>query len=190
MQSALARELHQLAPMKRSLICLAIVASVATARADEVDDKSPGIALGLSLGGTIASGVVLGLAIANQPPSQPVIVAGAVGLALLPSAGHWYAHDYLSTGLLLRAGAVAGAAVLYGVLPCHRGDSPYEPCTSPGAQGVALGLGAAAFGIGVLWDIGSAPGAAERYNDKHSLSANLVPVVTRSGYGLALAGRF
>lgn len=179
--------------MKIVLAIALVLGSVTHVHADDGDNtKNPAAAFGMSFGGTLASGALIALSYdlhSGGEPNNALLYAGVAGLALMPSAGHWYAHDYVSMGLLIRAGGVAGAALLFAASPCVRGDSPYEACTNiSGGQQVALIGGAASFLIGTLWDIGTAPGAASRYNEK--LQISLVPVVSRGSYGLALGGRF
>lgn len=113
--------------------------------------KSPGRALGYSVGGTVL-----------------LLPVGGVGAVVGPAFGHFYAGNSQQAwaGIALRTGGV-GAASIGGVLAL-------------GAPRVGWGLltGGALVVIGsALYDIVTAPGSAHEYNEPHGLSAQVASTV-------------
>lgn len=103
-------------------------------------------------------------------------------LVLGPSAGHWYAGEGVTTGLVLRAGGVAGFAAL-AIYDPHLD----HPATTIVGLAAAIGL----YETGLIWDAVTMPRAVRHFNQEHALA--LVPLVTSqqtSATGLAIAGAF
>lgn len=154
-------------------------------------EKSPGIALALSLGGTVGSYV---LAVAGgETQSDELSSMGAIGVFLAPSFGHWYAGKGWTDGLTLRLAGVGGMMVGLILL---LGDCGFEGDSScdeaPGT--VLMVVGAGAYVGGTILDIATAPGQARKYNERlRERAANgwaLSPVVTGDRAGFVLSGRF
>lgn len=140
---------------------------------------SPSTARNLSIGGALV-GVGLTALVMNSSERPPY--AAAPVLALLPSVGHWYAHDWWSTGLALRLG---GVAMLYlsvlAEIQCHDDASCGD---GDGELGLAIG----AFALGTIVDIVTAPGAARAANRERGLS--ITPTLGAGRAGVALTGSF
>jgi hypothetical protein len=87
----------------------------------DLDYRDPGVATALSIGGTL---VPIALVVAGSEMDSKsntgssagitMVEAGLAGMVLGPSLGHWYAHDYLTPGLGMRAGG--GALIVYGLV--------------------------------------------------------------------------
>jgi hypothetical protein len=148
-------------------VTLPLVLATATAHADPPSQKSRALALAVPIGFTFAGFGLVTLGGSNQ------VLEGTGGalIAVGPSLGHLYVHDWFSFGLGVR---IAGAAVF--AEPYVRGEH--------GDQMSWWIAGAAIYAVGALWEIGTAPGKVYDYNRAHAVS--LVP--TRGG--LAIAGAF
>lgn len=155
-------------------------------------EKSPGIALSLSLGGTVGSYV---LAVAGgETESDGLSTVGAIGVFLAPSFGHWYAGKGWTDGLTLRLAGI-GAVMVGAILLI--GDCGFEGSCSDDEEAPAaiiMVVGAGAYVGGTILDIATAPGQARTYNERlRERAANgwaLAPVVTGDRAGLVLSGRF
>jgi hypothetical protein len=154
-------------------------------------EKSPGIALSLSLGVTVGSYV---LAVAGEETqSDGLSTVGALGIFLGPTVGHWYAGKGWTDGLTLRLAGLG--AVMVGVillLDCGFEGSCSDGEESPAA--IVMVLGAGAYVGGTIYDIATAPGSARAYNARlRERAANgwaLAPVVTGDRAGFVLSTRF
>jgi hypothetical protein len=156
------------------------------------DEVSGSTALGIAIGGTVASYgmVLLGAGPARGDAGRALIVLGAAGTLIAPSAGRWYARSGGWRGLGLRlAGAgvvaLAGAAALS---ECGLFNS--DPCTPVG--GLVLGIAGAGLWVGgTIDDIVMAPRDARRHNERLQ-QITLVPLVRPNDHtlGLAVAARF
>lgn len=102
---------------------------------------------------------------------------GLAGLVLGPSAGHWYAGEGVTTGLVLR-----GAATTATVFLALRDPHLESPVVTIGGLIVAAGV----METGILWDLVTLPRAVRRHN--RDLELLVTPVVTDRAAGLALAG--
>ena len=107
----------------------------------------------------------------NSPTAIAFGSVGIAGMVLGPSAGHWYAGDWITPGLALRGAAAVTVATLAVADP----HLEHPTLTIPGLV-VAAGLWAG----GVVWDVATVPRTVHR--------ANLRPIV--SARGVALAGTF
>jgi len=151
----------------------------------EGDQLDEGTALGLSLGGTVASWAML--IVAGETDNSTMANVGAIGTMFAPSLGHWYAHHYFSRGLGLRivgtGAAMVGLAMAIGDI--FDDQSNHDDFT-PGLlmlAGVGLYIG------GTLDDIATAPRAVRDYNSRFE-NVQLVPVINQNGGGMSLVGRF
>ncbi len=158
--------------------------------------KSEQTATLLALGGT-ALPLVLFIAAGNTDNSDKASTLGLAGVAsliLTPSAGHWYAGKYFTTGMGLRL--AGGAATLLGgaiALGCALSEGGDDSCD--GAAGALLlfgGLGTLATGI--IYDIATADNEVRAHNARLAPAISVVPTVVRSGSsttpGLVVAGTF
>ena len=157
--------------------------------ATAADAKSPTTAILLSLGGTAGS-VALMVAGANSSGANAdsLITAGLLSTLVTPSLGHWYAGHYLTAGMPMRAGGgvlvIAGLAKALGSENSDGGGN--------GDAGATMFLaGAGLYLGGVLYDIATAPSAAEHWNDKHlQIAPTMVSSGTHTTVGLGLGGSF
>jgi len=145
-----------------------------------------GTAIVISVGGTLASWVLLSGALSEHTGSYrgPLAVVGVLGTVLAPSFGHWYAGSRPVRGLALR---VAGFTTLIGggimvATECEDG------CAGWVAGALLLG-GAGLYLAGTIDDVVRLPGAVRRYN-AGLRSVTLAPMVQRDGAGVMIAGRF
>jgi hypothetical protein len=151
--------------------------------------RSPGVALALSLGTSLAG--VAALAVAGQadridPGSQPGWLAIGVGLlAVGPTTGHLYANHPLNTGLAIRLASGAVGALGAGLFVDGGGRDGGGESLGGAALVVA---GAFGYAAAMFYEIGDAPAAADRYNRRRR--ATLAPIAGGSQLGLALAGAF
>jgi hypothetical protein len=185
--------------MHRFVVVAALVAAT-TAHA-EPHKKSrttaqmlSGIGAGVS-GGLILTSFLTGpyIGLVNMPLLYTGVGISAVG----PSLGEWYAGEYLSWGMGVRAIAGATAIVIEQTqsqtAPCA--SNPAQQCTSIAGAGVALlGITAIAYVGGIAYDVIDAGDAVDRYNHAHGFSVDLTPMVlpTPNGSvgGLMLSGRW
>lgn len=165
---------------------LASAALAAHAHADGAEDKSPLLAVSLSIGVTAAGASALFVDHAG------VRVTGVFALLLGPSAGRWYAGDGSLAGLGLRvlggATALAGAA-----LEAQRAcDDDSTSCSVDGGA-VALVVTGAGLWIGsTVVDTVLAHRSARRWNERHAVTVSPTAFATGSGTstGLVVTGRF
>lgn len=174
--------------MRAIVVVIALLVASSHAHAD--DTKSPGWALGLSVGGTVGGTLLLGSMAGDSEAPPSLLLTGALAMVTGPSWGHIYTGDYdlAVGGTLLRV--VGFAMVKEGMGDCVASDDPYadlDDCEyenkKPGlaAAGTVIVIGAA------LAEIVDAPLAAKRHNRDLALT----PITTaRGGYGLALSGTF
>lgn len=154
--------------------------------------KSPQTALLLSLGGTAGSvALMVAGAASNSPSGDSLMTAGLLSSLITPSLGHWYAGHYLTGGMAMRGGGgvlvIAGVAQALGAeFASDGGDG------SNGDSGATMLLvGAGLYVGGTIYDIATAPAAAERWNEKHlALAPTLVSSGTHTTVGLGLGGSF
>jgi hypothetical protein len=157
------------------------------------EQLSEGTALGLSLGGTIVSWVLVGVASGQNNQSsgstETMGTIGAFGTMFAPSFGHWYAHSFATRGLGLRAlgigSALVGVMVALSECPLFSEGECHESGLAP----VLLIAGAGLYIGGTIDDIATAPGKARRYNHRFE-NVSVVPVVRHDSGGFAVMGRF
>ncbi|HEY5925925.1 MAG TPA: hypothetical protein VIV11_29760 [Kofleriaceae bacterium] len=141
--------------------------------------KDRGTAILASLGGTVAPLLIMMSIGGSTEPEKPIVLFG-VAAVLLPSAGHWYAGKFFTTGMGIR---LAGGLVATAGIAALAGDDDGTVSAAP-----AL-LGLAAVGVGVVWDLATAPSAVDAWNRKHA-TVTAAPMKVGSGYGVGLAGGF
>ena len=182
--SQIGRTMNKLA-VAATLILTASPALAQPAAREPPEEKSEQTALGLSLLGTIAPvALLIGAAKADQPE---LATAGAIGMLVGPSLGHWYAGRYVTGGMLVRGGGtalmLAGVVRAIGSLDCE------ERCSDDG--GVLMAAGAVMFVGGTLYDLATAGRAARAWNEQH---LDLGPTVVRGASGpvpgFGVAGSF
>jgi hypothetical protein len=157
--------------------------------ADDSDDRSPGLALSLSLLGTAAGYATL--IAAGETESDGLTLLGLGGIVIGPSLGHFYAGE-VGRGIthsLIRVGAggviMAGAVVMFS--DCWGSD---EECD--GSAGPALMIGGLVLGgASTLYSIIDSPAAASRHNQARRRRFALTPTPLQGpdrsiGYGVAL----
>jgi hypothetical protein len=120
---------------------------------------------------------------------------GAIAFFAGPTTGHTYAGHTWNTGLGIRLASTASAVIGIGMLiQCIDG------CSSSQSDNAAFGSvllvgGMIGYGIGTVYEIGTAPGAARDANHEHGLDMqlSLAPVRGLHGNaqpGIGLAGHF
>lgn len=188
----------------RFLVPLVIAATAASAHAQPADatdvpgEKSPGLALGLSLLGT-GAGVAALFAASNVDDGELVGTLGIAALVVGPSLGDFYAGepDRAVRHAAIRLGAVAtmGAGLaLFFSSPCAFGSENECPETREDA-GLGIFVAGALLGAGsAVYSIIDAPFAARRTNlASRPLTLLPTPIVgpdRSTGLGLSLATPF
>lgn len=155
----------------------------------------------ISLVGTGAGVLLLGLAISNNSAQQALGVLGAPALLVGPSLGHVYGeHHFATPGFWVRTGGLAvvvGGGALYLADNFNFCLDDGGACPSKNNAGLAIvGLGAAVMLGGAIWDVATAKPTAERYNHKARAAAlRLAPTAIRTADhatvgGIGLGGTF
>ncbi len=152
------------------------------------EEKSGGVALGLSIGFT-AGGIAL-LATGNETMALVGFGAFVAG----PSTGHWYAHEAWNTGMGIRLAGVGMFIVGLTQVDLSFGsghDDVEEEEKDETLGGLLIVGGLAAYVVGGIYEIFTAPRAAERYNeDRRNLNLGVTLVGRDQTPGLALTGTF
>lgn len=157
--------------------------------------KSEATATNLALGGAVLPFVLFGAAAAadDNDTTPALALAGAASLVLTPSAGHWYAGKFLTTGMALRAGgALAGTVGFALAIGCAISEG--DDCDGGGLGALLFAGGLGALAAGVIYDVATADNAVREYNARATIPVTVVPTALRSGGsttpGLAVAGSF
>lgn len=149
----------------------------------ETSPKNPDVALELSLGITLGG---LALAVGGSSfDSAPMTDTGVLALLVGPSVGHIYAGEGWNGGLGVRL-IGGGALGLLGVvvfLGCV--DECLHDPSRPTSEKLFIAAGLVEV-AGSIYEITTAPSAADRYNREHGFEAKIVP----TGNGVAVVGRF
>ena len=176
-----------MATMKRAATLLLLLALSAPAHAD----KQRETALYLSVGGTIvSSGLVLGSFLtsgADATVNEPLFYTGLGTSIVTPSLGQYYAGQYLSWGMGIRAAAAGFAIIALAAgqehVACIGAQAGQTNCTELTGTGIALaGLAGIAYIGGAALDVMDAPDAADRYNQAHMM---ITPTVLPGPNGAA-----
>ena len=180
-----------------AILFTATVLTSQVAHADDTGPRDRDTALLWSAGGTAASAVVFAAGVKQD--NLGLIALGSLSLLVTPSFGEWYAGQYLTVGMGIR---VAGAAVAFGGLirGMDCGGWSGKDCSAAQMSAsdrdfkVLVGIGLAAYAGGALYDIVTAPRAADAYNARHRPQFQLTPTVLNppSGpaYGVGIGGSF
>jgi hypothetical protein len=184
--------------MRRALVVLAVLSVCGTAHAGKKDRQTARLASGISA--SVAGAVTLGgfvFAQDGKPFNEPLLYTGLGMLLVGPSAGEFYAGQYLTIGMAVRA-VGTGLAVWTlqtqtKIVTCDTALSSNEKCTGFVENAAPLlGIAAIVFIGGVWYDVLDAPDAADRYNKKHGFTATPTALVGPRGLvpGVALGGSF
>ena len=184
--------------MRFSVAAAAVLALCATAHAGPKDPQTARLASGIT--SAAAGAVTLGgfvFAPDSKPFNKPLLYTGVGMLFIGPSAGEFYAGQYLTWGMGIRA-AGAGLAIWTlqnetKVITCDDASTSDEKCE--GFTDIAapiLGVAAIIFIGGVWYDVLDAKDAAERYNRKNGFSVTPTALAAPHGTvpGLAFGGTF
>lgn len=157
------------------------------AQHEAIEPYNPNVALGLSLGVTLAGAGAFWVGVGEH--SDTLGMLGAAGVFLGPSTGHWYSHHYLTRGLGVRSLGVAAAfaGVVASLDACPLFSE--EQCKDSVAGETLMILGGAAYVAGTIDDIVTAPGEARRRNGRIK-NLSIAPVITSRQAGFAIAGSF
>jgi hypothetical protein len=130
--------------------------------------------------------------------NEPVLFTGVGMLFVAPSAGEFYAGQYLTYGMGIRA--LATGLAVYALetqtraVRCDVPGASTEPNCEVFTEGAypLLGIAAIAFIGGVWYDVLDAGDAADRYNAKHgfTVAPTMLPASHGSAPGLMLGGTF
>lgn len=179
----------------RSLIVsiVLLVSSVAAAQpgltapvaatAKPTGPKQQGNGYLLSALGSVAPVLILAAFTGGDADSAAngVMLAGAAAI-LTPSAGHWYAGKFATTGMGIRL--ISGGVATLGLVLATQSDEAISNTHAHLILGGMIGVG-----IGAVWDMATVGSAVDDWNLKH---AQVAPTVmkTGDGYGVGLVGSF
>ena len=182
--------------MRRLAVSLVLLGLCATAQAGPKSRQTAKLASGISA--AVSGGVVLGgfvLAPDAKPFHKPLLYTGVGMLFIAPSAGEFYAGQYLTIGMGVRA-AATGLAIYTlqtqtKIITCDDASTSDEKCegfTDNAAP--ILGVAAIMFIGGVWYDVLDAGDAADRYNRKHGYAVTPTAMRGPQGMvpGLAISG--
>lgn len=153
---------------------------------EPLEAKSEQAALGLSLLGTVVPfAVTVAAASADQPE---LALAGAIGMLVGPSLGHWYAGRFVTGGMLMRG---AGAALMLGGVVQALDELGCDGSCGSSDGATLVIAGAAVFVGGTLYDLATAGRAARKWNERHlDMGPTVVSSASGPVPGLGVAGSF
>jgi hypothetical protein len=182
--------------MRRAVVVLGIVLACGVAHAEK--KRQTGTLLS-GVGAGVSSALVVGGFVFARPGNefnQPLLFTGLGTSIVTPSLGEWYAGEWVTIGMAVRA-AGAGLAI-YAVrheqelVTCDTATSAMSPkCTSLTATGIGLlGVAAIAYVGGVAYDVKDAGDAVDRYNSRHHVFVSPTAILGShdTAPGLALVG--
>jgi hypothetical protein len=183
--------------MRGLLVTVMLVLTCATAQAD----KKRKTATILSTAGASVSGAVVLAGFMTAPDSKrinpPVMYTGIGMLFVTPSLGEFYAEQYLTIGMGIRAAsallAVYTLETQTKLATCDTAHSSTEPPCEIFKEAAYPMLGLAAIGFigGVWYDALDADDAVDRYNRKHGFKITPgVPTTSGAAPGLTISGSF
>jgi hypothetical protein len=184
------------APMRSAVMASILVLSCTLAHAGPKDRKTAKV---LSVTGASVSGAVVLAGFLAAPDSkrinEPVMYTGLGMLFVTPSLGQFYAGEYVTLGMGVRALATGLAVYTLRsqttLATCDTALSSTEPKCEIFTEGAypLLGIAAIAFIGGVWYDALDAGDAADRYNQHHGFTVAPTLQQTAQGYvpGLSLA---
>lgn len=167
-------------------LLISLVSTASAQRARSAGELDEGLALGLSLGSTVASWAIVAAAISIE--NEGLGVVGAVGTMFGPSAGHMYAGKLATRGFIMRGTGIAG---VIGGLAIELKECGFfdRNCETSGLGPALAILGVGLYVWGTIDDVVTAPTRARRHNQQLQSMA-LRPVLTKDTAGLAFGGRF
>jgi hypothetical protein len=154
-------------------------------------EKSPSLALTLSLGGTVASYVLV--VAGGEVQNEGLSSVGTLGFYLAPSFGHWYAGNGWTDGMTMRLAGTGAALVGVMIILGDCGSEGDENCDS--SPGAILAIGGAVLIVGGgVYDIATAPGEARKYNarlrERAARGWAITPVISRDRAAFTLSTSF
>jgi hypothetical protein len=170
--------------MKLAAVALIIATSTSIARAEDTSElpRDPDTALYLSIVGTVAGATLL-VPVGGMKNEDWKVGLPMFALAeLLPSAGHVYAGNYVSAGLVTRL--LGGTMIVIALKDPFESDQIVSSnARALGVTGILLTLG------GTVYDIATARRSARRYNERQ---LKLSPVIATDtgvapGFGVSAA---
>lgn len=131
----------------------------------------------------------------NGDVNMPLVWAGLGTSTVTPSLGNWYAGDWLTVGMGIRA-AAGGAAAL--IVLTERQEVACKSqlamtCHQVSNTGITLlGIVGIAYIAGAAYDVKDLPDAVLRYNRKHAFQFQPVftPIPSAQGALLGVSGTF
>lgn len=164
----------------------AYLAPTPAAGSSEAKGLNPSAAVGLSvLGAGLGFGALI---VGEQRNSDAMMWAGALGIAIGPSLGHFYTRDH--TRAVVAAGVrAAGMAAMAGGVILSLDDSS-------GPQGAMLFLvGTVAAVGGIIYSVRDSRRSAHRINERNRRQLTLAPTplvgpAQSTGMGMTLGGAF
>lgn len=189
---------------------LAVCLAAATAHAEPPKGKSRVLAQALA---GIGTGVSAGLAFTSlwitkksgfgnvdEVANPPLLIAGLASSVVTPSLGQYYAGEYWSWGMAVRA--LSGGAIALGAfgltenptcVDIQHPDNQEHHCRGLTEIGVAvIAVGVIGYVGGVAYDLYDTPDAVDRYNAKHGIyvSPTLTMDPATGSTTVGIAGRF
>jgi len=144
--------------------------------------KSPSTATLLALAGAVLPVAVM--VVTAETGDDDLFSGALLASTLTPSLGHWYAGEFLTTGMALRG--VGGLLVIAGVAQAL---SCFEGCGGgAGAAGGVILAGAGSYVGGTIYDVATAGDAARRYNRSHGAQMAVAPTMIPTGGGAMAMG--
>ena len=181
----------------RSVVVMVVVLASSLARAQPgttlptktpvLEEKSPAIAMGLSIGIPVAGALTMAFA-----PKDGEKALGFFAMYIGPTTGQWYANKGGGLGLGLRLVSIAGAvgALLLTIDEECDVDTTCKATANDYVAGT-IAVGAAGLWIGSsVYDVVLARRAVAQWNQKLMLTPGLVGNGGQRGPGLFLGGRF
>ena len=171
--------------MRRLAPFVVLVLLAGPARAE----KSRAVAQYLSAGGAAASSVLVLGALLGAPQgeiaNEPLLYTGLATSVITPSIGEWYAGQWWTWGMAVRAAAAAfgitALATQQETVACEDSSAYGQTCHELTGPGLALaGVAAIAYIGGVAYDVITAPDAVDHYNSSHFM---VTPAVLPSPSG-------
>ena len=148
----------------------------------------------LSLGASVAGAGIVALGMwMRDGGDTPIMTIGALVSIFGPSAGEWWVEGRagFTTGFGIRLGGVAVAALAFARAVDQNCDQ--SNCAAPLSNRQSdstLAIGAAIVAAGMIYDIATAGGTAERHNSRFHLAPTAMVTPSGTAGGFALPGRF
>lgn len=182
--------------MRRALLALLLVASAAHADPPKGKNKNVAYALG-GVGTGVSGGLLIASAVfasgSEDPVNMPLFISGLASSIVTPSLGQYYAGEYFTIGMGVRAAAGVTAYI---------GATQFRDVKSCGVQGgtcselsqeaiVILGLASIAYIGGVAYDLYATGDVVDDWNRKHGIFVGFAMANDQAHTPLlGLTGRF